>query len=101
MQTRTRAHTPQRQARLIFGHRFTCIRRLLRLLKPSVDARDAGSESQLASPRLKSFKAGDSADVLTHGPREFFFISLIPFFFYTSKQEMKANSSSNTCVCVI
>lgn len=66
-----------------------------------MDARDAGSESQLASPRLKSFKAGDSADVLTHGPREFFFISLIPFFFYTSKQEMKANSSSNTCVCVI
>lgn len=67
-----------------------------------MDARDAGSESQLASPRLKSFKAGDSADVLTHGPREFFFISLsLFFFFYTSKQEMKANSSSNTCVCVI
>lgn len=84
MQTRTRAHTPQRQARLIFGHRFTCIRRLLRLLKPSVDARDAGSESQLASPRLKSFKAGDSADVLTHGPRDFFFISLsLSLFFFT------------------
>lgn len=65
-----------------------------------MDARDAGSESQLASPRLKSFKAGDSADVLTHGPREFF-LYLSFLFFYTSKQEMKANSSSNTCVCVI
>lgn len=79
MQTRTRAHTPQRQARLIFGHRFTCIRRLL---KPSVDARDAGSESQLASPRLKSFKAGDSADVLTHGPREFFLYLSFLFFLH-------------------
>lgn len=54
-------------------------------------------QSQLASPRLKSFKAEDTTDAFTHGLRDFF-LSLS--FFCTSKQEMKANSSSNTCVCV-